>query len=75
MKYYRDRPTCEPLVLGPALAIDRSPGRLCLSLKFSSTEAVENGRKRVMKSDVIPGNVSPNMDFPPVPLCRVKSPP
>jgi len=37
------RQTCEPLVLGPALAIDKSPGRLCLSLKFSSTGAVENG--------------------------------
>lgn len=26
----------EPLVLGPALAIDRSPTPLCLSVKFSS---------------------------------------
>jgi len=33
--------TCEPLVLGPALAIDKRPGRLCLNLKFSSTRAFE----------------------------------
>ena len=39
------RQTCEPLVLGPALAIDKSPGRLCLNLKFSSTGAVENDQK------------------------------
>lgn len=28
--------TCEPLVFGPAFAMDRRPGLLCLSLKFSS---------------------------------------
>lgn len=28
--------TCEPLVFLPAFAIERSPGLLCLSLKFSS---------------------------------------
>jgi hypothetical protein len=28
--------TWEPLVLGPALAMDRSPGLVCLFLKFSS---------------------------------------
>merc|ERR1740117_563010 len=27
---------CEPLVFGPALAMERSPGPVCLSLKFSS---------------------------------------
>jgi hypothetical protein len=27
---------CEPLVCGPALAIDSRPGSVCLSLKFSS---------------------------------------
>merc|ERR1712050_564220 len=27
---------CEPLVLGPALAIERMPGPVCLSVKFSS---------------------------------------
>jgi len=27
---------CEPLVFGPALAIERRPGFVCLSLKFSS---------------------------------------
>ena len=27
---------CEPLVLGPELAIDRRPGPVCLCLKFSS---------------------------------------
>jgi hypothetical protein len=30
--------TCEPFVLEPALAIESSPGLLCFSLKFSSTE-------------------------------------
>lgn len=28
--------TCEPFVFGPAFAMDRRPGLLCLSLKFSS---------------------------------------
>ena len=28
--------TCEPFVFGPALAIERMPGPVCLSLKFSS---------------------------------------
>ena len=27
---------CEPLVLGPAFAMDRSPGLVCFNLKFSS---------------------------------------
>ena len=27
---------CEPLVFGPALAMERIPGPVCLSLKFSS---------------------------------------
>ncbi len=45
-----------PLVLGPALAIDRQKGS-CLSLKFSSA------------------NFSPQIDLPPVPSPRVKSPP
>lgn len=31
--------TCEPLVFGPAFAMDRRPGLLCLSLKFSSAPA------------------------------------
>ena len=62
------RPTCDPLVFAPEFAIDKSPGWLCLNLKFSSTEAVEGGQKRRMNSDVVPGNASPNMDFPPVPL-------
>jgi len=44
------RQTCEPLVLGPALAIDKSPGRLCLSLKFSSTGAVENDQKERIRT-------------------------
>ena len=45
MEYSRNLPTCEPLVLGPALAIDKSPGRLCLNLKFSSTETIEGDDK------------------------------
>merc|ERR1719242_1346096 len=28
---------CEPLVLGPALAIERIPGPVCFKLKFSSS--------------------------------------
>ena len=28
--------TCEPLVPGPALAMERVPGPVCLSEKFSS---------------------------------------
>jgi hypothetical protein len=28
--------TCEPLVPGPALAIERMPGPVCLRVKFSS---------------------------------------
>lgn len=28
--------TCDPFVFGPALAIERSPLRVCLILKFSS---------------------------------------
>merc|ERR1719410_268670 len=30
------RKNCDPLVLGPALAIDSTPGPVCFSLKFSS---------------------------------------
>ena len=30
----------EPLVLGPALAMERSPGFVCLSLKFSSNHSL-----------------------------------
>eukprot|EP00955_Chlamydomonas_euryale_P014031 151325-Chlamydomonas_euryale.AAC.10 len=30
----------EPLVLGPALAMDRYPGRSCFSVKFSSGNLV-----------------------------------
>ena len=30
------RKNCEPLVLGPALAMDRVPGPVCFSWKFSS---------------------------------------
>jgi hypothetical protein len=30
------RKNCEPLVLGPALAIERMPGPVCLWMKFSS---------------------------------------
>lgn len=48
---------CDPLVLGPALAILSIPDPVCFSWKFSSA------------------NFSPYMDFPPVPLPRVKSPP
>lgn len=40
-----DKQTCEPLVFGPALAMDKSPGLLCLNLKFSSTGTVGNGVK------------------------------
>lgn len=29
--------TCEPFVLGPALAMDRYPGAACFRLKFSSS--------------------------------------
>jgi len=47
----------EPLVLGPALAIESNPTWLCLIKKFSSL------------------NFSPKIDFPPVPLWLVKSPP
>ena len=36
-------------MLGPALAIDKSPGRLCLNLKLSSIGAVENDRKGGIK--------------------------
>ena len=36
---------CEPFVLGPAFAMDRRNGLSCLSLKFSSTGAVENDQK------------------------------
>ena len=32
----KTRHTCEPLVPGPALAIERMPGPVCLSVKFSS---------------------------------------
>jgi hypothetical protein len=42
----RSRRTCEPLVLGPALAMDKSPGRMCLNLKFSSIGAVEDDQRR-----------------------------
>ena len=31
------RKNCEPLVPGPALAIESTPGPVCLSLKFSSS--------------------------------------
>ena len=30
------RKNCEPLVFGPALAMLRTPGPVCLSVKFSS---------------------------------------
>ena len=30
------RKNCDPLVLGPALAIERTPGPVCFNLKFSS---------------------------------------
>ena len=30
------RKNCEPLVLGPALAMESTPGPVCLSVKFSS---------------------------------------
>ena len=30
------RKNCEPFVLGPALAIESTPGPVCLSVKFSS---------------------------------------
>lgn len=30
--------TCEPFVLGPALAIESRPGRVCLIEKFSSSK-------------------------------------
>lgn len=44
------RRTCEPLVLGPALAIDKSPGLLCLNLKFSSIGVVESDQKSWVKT-------------------------
>merc|ERR1711935_985920 len=31
------RKNCEPLVLGPALAMERTPGPVCLRVKFSSS--------------------------------------
>ena len=61
------RRTCEPLVLGPAFAMDKRPGRLCLNLKFSSIGTVEGGQKREVRTGA-PGNISPKTDFPPVPL-------
>lgn len=65
---HESRQTCEPLVLGPALAIDRSPGLLCSNSKFSSIGAVENDQKRKTKTESAPANISPKIDFPPVPL-------
>jgi hypothetical protein len=40
---------CEPLVFLPAFAMDRSPGLVCLSWKFSSEE-----KKIKNLDDVIP---------------------
>ena len=34
--FFRLKYTWEPLVLGPALAMERRPAFVCLSLKFSS---------------------------------------
>ena len=69
--------TCDPFVLGPAFAIDRRPGRSCFSLKFSSVTDICNVReeKAPRRPQISPANLSPYMDLPPVPLCRVKSPP
>lgn len=37
---------CEPFVLGPALAIDRMPGPVCLSLKFYGRSACQTRPRR-----------------------------
>ena len=56
----------DPLVLGPALAIDNNPGDECLILKFSSGKVlpyIDSPPKNKYYSDL------------PVPLWLVKSPP
>lgn len=69
----------EPLVFDPEFAIDRSPGLVCLRRKFSSAfqsiSSMDFFLRERKAETLIPLNLFPYIDLPPVPFPLVKSPP
>ena len=49
----------EPLVLGPALAMERIPGPVCFKVKFSSANLAQRHIIAIQRSEGVPVSKSP----------------
>jgi len=66
---------CDPLVLGPALAMLRMPLEIQNVIKINTESVIFSPGPVCLRVKFSSWNFSPYIDFPPVPLKFVKSPP